>query len=503
LIKVELFALFWLVHLSGLTLPFAVALTANIVMMFVAGVALMLRVQLHGWLDAWLVSPEARAFAKLSELAAEAAPRARTARLAFGYNANLDAVSNATTVLAAVRASEHSSATIVARDFVRIETAAELLACFAHFFAIGAAAERHVESRLFDRVVALAIADATHTALSPGGNAALMANAAARAGADVLLGGPIGARLRPLLHGDIRTVSAAGDASPQDQVHLILEYGVGDRFGELVATRANRFILHSDNVNGRIEGLDDFHAAARQFQPHAIVAAGLHLLQEQPHAFRSQRVDDVRRQLEAMPAGVLTHFEFASIGERAFTAEVTRALLASVDSIGFNEQELGDIYASVGGAQWPPEHFAKAPRDAVVPALVFLFDLSERLYRDALLAGRAARLLSRIHFHYLAYHIVAVREDGVWQGGREAVAAGSLAVTLAACSMSETAALDSERVELRASDTSVKSERAELADGRFVWLHTAPVLVCRKPLRTVGLGDVVSSTALATMEFNK
>jgi ADP-dependent glucokinase len=286
------------------------------------------------------------------------------------------------------------------------------------------------------------------------------------------------------LHADIRTVSDAGDAPPPDQVHLILEYGVGDRFDDLVAPRANRFILHSDNVNGRIEGLDDFHAAARQFEPHALVAAGLHLLQEQPHAFRSQRVGDVRRQLEATPASVRTHLEFASIGERAFTAEVTRALLASVDSIGFNEQELGDIYAAVGGTQWPAEHFAHAPRDAVVAALVFLFDLSARWHREATLAGRAARRLSRIHFHYLAYHIVAVRGDE-WQGGLEAVAAGARAV------------------QLRSDAPRVTSESVTLESGEPLWLYTAPVLVCRKPVRTVGLGDVVSSTALATMQLNE
>lgn len=469
----------------------------------VAIAGLVLHEPLSAWLDEQLLAapPEATAYAALLALSRSAAPRAARVRLAVGYNANLDAVANASLLLsAAAQAERVDLLRVVPRDHERIDSSTQLLACFAHFFALGAAAERHVEPQLFERVVALALA-APHTTLSPGGNAALMANAAARAGAaSVLLGGPVGARLRPLLHADIRTVlSGDGDAPAADQVHLILEYRVGDTFGELVATRANRFILHSDNVNGRIEGLEAFHAAALRLEPHALVAAGLHLLQEQPRDFRSARVDAVRRELDAVPSSVRSHLEFASIGERAFTAEVARALLASVDSIGFNEQELGDLYAALGGTLWPAEQFARAPRDIVVPALAFLFDLSARLHADALAAGRRARRLSRIHFHYLAYHIVAVRDDD-WHGGREAVAAGSLAVTMAACAFADEAAFDAAQVQLRA-EGSVESVRVSLAGGSVAWLHIAPVLVCRRPVRTVGLGDVVSATALVNMQF--
>jgi ADP-dependent glucokinase len=454
--------------------------------------------------DALFQPRDARALASLVSLALSAKPRAANTRLALGYNANLDAVANATALLNALLTRRRVDvAAIAPRDFARIETDAQLFACFAHFFALGAAAERHVEASLFKAVVDAALEDAS-TALSPGGNAALMANAAARAGAhSVLLGGPVGARLRPLLHSGIATV-VSDVAGAEDQVHLILEYRVGDRFGDAVATRANRFILHSDNVNGRIDGLEAFHAAAEsRFTPHVIVAAGLHLLQEQPREFRSARVLAVRQHLDLVPHAVRTHLEFASIGERAFTAEVARSLLASVDSLGFNEQELGDLYAALGGHLWPAERFAKAPVDIVVPALVFLFELSDGLRAEARAEGRTnARRLSRIHFHYLHYHIVAVRESE-WDGGREAVAAGSLAVTMAACAFKDFDSFDTTKVLLRdEGDARVESTRTELETGGAVWLHTAPVLVCRQPRHTVGLGDVVSATALTTMQFS-
>lgn len=458
------------------------------------------------WLFNTFAPRESRAFASLSALALVAKPRAAATRIALGYNANLDAVANATALLTArLHRDGRVDDDVAPRDYARIESDAQLLACFAHFFALGAAAERHVDAALFADLVAAALAD-PRTAVSPGGNAALMANAAARAGAhSVLLGGPVGARLRPLLHGAIATV-VADAAAADDQVHLILEYRVGDRFGDRVATRANRFILHSDNVNGRVEGLEAFHAAvaaASRFVPHVVVAAGLHLLQERPRDFRSARVAAVRAQLDAVPHAVRTHLEFASIGERAFTAELARSLLASVDSLGFNEQELGDLYAALGGHLWPAERFAQAPRDIVVPALVFLFELSDALRAEARAEGRGgARRLSRIHFHYLHYHIVAVRE-GEWDGAREAVAAGSLAVTMAACAFNDAATFDAAQVLLRDDgEARVDSTRTELETGGAVWLHTAPVLVCRQPRHTVGLGDVVSATALTTMQFS-
>jgi ADP-dependent glucokinase len=231
----------------------------------------------------------------------------------------------------------------------------------------------------------------------------------------------------------------------------------------------------------------------------------LHLLQEQPRDFRSARVAPCAAPRHSCRIAVRTHLEFASIGERAFTAEVARSLLASVDSLGFNEQELGDIYAALGGHLWPAEQFASAPRDIVVPALVFLFELSDGLRAEARAEGRTnARRLSRIHFHYLHYHIVAVREDE-WDGGREAVAAGSLAVTMAACAFAKTPTRSTPtKVLLRDEQRArVDSTRTELETGGAVWLHTAPVLVCRQPRHTVGLGDVVSATALTTMQFSR
>ena len=157
---------------------------------------------------------------------------AASARVALGYNSNVDAVANATRVLTAVLAAAAAGERGgEPRDAPRIDSVRDLRRVFAHFFSRGAAAERFVEKTLFDKLVAQARADPA-ALLAPGGNAALMANALGRLGRAPLLGGVVGDTLRPLLHSRVRTVSTSTGANGavNDEVHLILEYRRGERF---------------------------------------------------------------------------------------------------------------------------------------------------------------------------------------------------------------------------------------------------------------------------------
>lgn len=346
---------------------------------------------------------------ELMRLEHGARAHAASARVALGYNANLDGVANATSVLdvflrQALGDGEFAAATALgaARDHAKLTSARELAECFVHFFAAGAAAERFMERELFDRLVGVVQSDA-QTRLSPGGNAALMANRVAALGGTALLGGPVGAALRPLLLARVEPVAAAG--SNDDEYHLILEYRSGATFGGARAPRANRFIVHSDERNARVDGLELFHRALRRFAPSVVVVAGLHLLQEQPPTQRSARLVDVRRQLCGVPHAVALHFEFASIGEKRFVRELALALLSDVDSIGMNEQELADLYVALGGSSHSAAAVAAGELAPVKRAIAHLFAAADELARrvDETSARLcAARSLTRVHFHFLS-----------------------------------------------------------------------------------------------------
>jgi ADP-dependent glucokinase len=104
----------------------------------------------------------------------------------------------------------------------------------------------------------------------------------------------------------------------------------------------------------------------------------------------------------------------------------------------------------------------------------------------------AGTRLSRIHFHSLEFHIIAVMSDRQFSWSAEkatgAVAAGSLAASLQACNSE----LNSLTSELHfATDKVVNRWQQE-----GIQFALAAVLVCKKPLKTVGLGDIISATGL-------
>lgn len=117
--------------------------------------------------------------------------------------------------------------------------------------------------------------------------------------------------------------------------------------------------------------------------------------------------------------------------------------------------------------------------------------------------------LTRIHFHTLAYHILAT-VDGHWGNQQAAVAAGARVASSQACGLQ---AVDVSKVVLKVplnffSSFSEPRESLVLDPSSpvTVWrrgnvsFHLSPVLVCKQPLRTVGLGDAISAEGLMYSE---
>lgn len=117
--------------------------------------------------------------------------------------------------------------------------------------------------------------------------------------------------------------------------------------------------------------------------------------------------------------------------------------------------------------------------------------------------------LTRVHFHSLTFHIIGTIK-GAWHNNREAVAAGTRTAGEQACDMKT---LHPDKVKLRIPKKikmfSGDEERDfdetnpviswNIEGYSFVF---SPVLVCINPLKTVGLGDAISSSGLMYSEYN-
>lgn len=333
----------------------------------------------------------------------------------------------------------------IAKHHDSIATMEELQETFSYFFSQGAAGERYVSNKeLWAEMLSVA-AGLSDSVWDIGGNALLMGQRIALEGGSVVqLGALDAADLYPSelseaqgdnvsQHPRIRTrldphLVIEGLAGARSDVHMVLEYTRGTTWGAAyTAPRANRLILHSDEHNPRLVGLQamserllggsgsgDLLGAAAM--PQTFVLGGLQLMQDFPYAAAGLQGDasdphpasSQLRRVSSFLHSLLTaaspapppaiHFEYASVSEPAFIDQLHSLVLPSASSVGCNEQELGSMYYALryGSLALAQD---QAPRVAdVLDKMSFVFsDLRTRFGR-----------LSRLHVHTLAYQAVMV-----------------------------------------------------------------------------------------------
>ena len=175
--------------------------------------------------------------------------------------------------------------------------------------------------------------------------------------------------------------------------------------------------------------------------------------------------------------------------------------------MGLNEQELWLLCQINGGP-----HCSFDPPHGPPPVSV-AGDISSWILQKFSKISNSR--LSRIHFHTLTYHIALTLSDSRWQNQVSAVLAGTKIAANQAC---DDDALESpEKFELRISGSLNLSASSSDPNVRDILLHPnfpvitwrrqgvnhhlSPVLVCRKPVKTVGLGDAISAVGLFYSAF--
>ncbi|XP_070829235.1 ADP-dependent glucokinase isoform X1 [Chaetodon trifascialis] len=427
-------------------------------------------------------------------------PSRQWGKVAVGVNACVDVVVSGVGLLQALAVDPGAGL-----NHEVLHSKEDLKEAFIHYMERGAAAERFFSDKEAFHRIARAAAEYPGAKLYVGGNAALIGQKLATyPDLMVLLCGPVGPKLHEML--DEQIVVPPESLQQMDEFHLILEYKAGEQWGSTQAPQANRFIFSHDVSNGEMSSLETFVASLDEFQPDLVVLSGLHMMEGQGRELWEERLKEAVSAISDIPKDIPIHLELASMTDKDYMNSIMHEqVMPIVSSIGLNEQEL--LFLSQAGdgphadlASW------KGIPDTGRVSDILLWILEQHGRSDP----SSEADLTRIHFHTLAYHIL-VTVDGYWGNQAAAVMAGARVASSQSCGLQT---VDVSKVELKAplefhSSHSEPREKLSLnpAQPVTVWrrgnvtFHLTPVLVCKQPLRTVGLGDAISAEGLVYSEL--
>lgn len=402
-----------------------------------------------------------------------------------------------------------------------IHTYDEFMKSFMFYFSKGAAAERYTPNKeLFRSIVAAAKKLPSHY-WELGGNAPVMGIRFHREGAKVLIASSMSKKQRSHLVDEIDVTEFEPSEDFVDDIHLILEYKTGDKFGEHVAPRANRYIIHSDANNPMITSLELLNV--NDYKPKLFVVAGLQMLDNfpfKPTSVRSDRLTLVRKQMTSVFNSTLIHFELASFVEIELINDLLVNVIPYADSLGMNEQEVDNLVHVLETGKISLSADSNPRVATTLDQVRKIFKIHNRKYFESSKSDENVRMLSRIHVHTLAFQLLLNLRDSKWRNIKNAAAKSSLTAHRHVC---QTSYVNPESAQLILDDsfaTSIESlengdkrplridikqsdpvpcwnETIEIDSTPFnVEICVSPVMICKEARKTVGAGDNISAAGL-------
>lgn len=420
----------------------------------------------------------------------------RPPRIAIGFGGCLDILVDGVALLQ--ESAIEPSYNPVHHNFIETET--QLAESFAYFFPPGAASERYVSNATLFKKLVDSSKRLSEMRWALGGNAPVMANRLAAEGCNVLLGGRLSPDELSVLS---ERIAVAGEPINDADIHLIMEYPTGAKWGNHVSRRANRYIVHSDTHNPMIDSLEDFRAQLESFEPDLLVIGGLQMMDSFPFkpGQRGSRLQVLQELLLSMDQTIGSHFEMASFVEQSLMKDLLEYVIPYSDSLGMNEQELPNLLSLIKGGNIT---VLSDPYPRVASILDQMRELYRILRAQDLEAGQ--RRLTRLHVHTLAFQAMMVTKGSMWKNTMSATAKASLTANRHVCGSSQ---IDIQKAKLIMDESfsvskEVGSQRIPFQENRPVscWeeedyeVCLAPVLVCTDVFQTAGGGDNISAAGL-------
>ena len=177
--------------------------------------------------------------------------------------------------------------------------------------------------------------------------------------------------------------------------------------------------------------------------------------------------------------------------------------MPNINSLGLNEQEL---FLSTAACDGPHSiEYGNEGQPEIHKVTDILLWLLKTFGHSE---NNPQSRLTRIHFHSLTYHIIGT-VGTLWGNLKSAVAAGASRASHQACDVDE---LNSDIIDIKiplqfklftgdqVRNFNSSDPVTDFTKEGFNFAFS-PVLVCKKPLKTVGLGDAISATGLMYSEF--
>jgi ADP-dependent phosphofructokinase/glucokinase len=373
-----------------------------------------------------------------SQLAQHARPCSSGKTVLIGFNGCLDLVVDASQLLSHMRNDLSMTLGDMRQPTVhdKINSIPQFLTTLSQYLREGVATEKFaVNDTMFSQLVSSANkCESANSVL--GGNAAIMGTRFSKLGCPVQFGGFVGSKIRDAL--GAHTISVADNSMliDIDDVHLIVEYPRGSLFvdadpaliqeaGDLVAQRANRFIL-TQELDTRIphrlltESLQKDKAIRDQIG--IVVLSGFHLFDGKPQESRLSEFNALIDTIHATSADTLIHLEIASFTEPQLLFDLQDTVLKHVHSLGANEQEIAGVYDLMQTGEFSQFYEHK-------PAI------HDTLHKTRSVLSELPHV-SRVHVHNIAFQAICQRtSSSVFSSPVASLLQATLAATKQACAV--------------------------------------------------------------------
>jgi ADP-dependent phosphofructokinase/glucokinase len=327
--------------------------------------------------------------------------------------------------------------------------------------------------------------------LSMGGQAGIAALHLAELGnPNVICTAPVmGAKTREILiNGGVQVMgNPSHEGGGPDTIHLVFEYKPGlVPVAEGVLARDNRFIASprktGENTILPEKSLSD--TLSRISKCTRAFLSGYQYLQEEEDFI--QAAHQIQALKEKNP-DLRVHIECVSVTDERVIAGIMHYILPAADSAGMNESELSLMLEDT-----KEPHRIPKKQDLRTPA---------GLLRSMLKLAEQKGLV-RIHLHTFGYYLLVIRKDCcVPADSRAALLYAAKVVAEAAggtgTSISTTGL---EAVKRIAEEFGPAQSPGIFREGNY-YLVVVPTLIAKNISKTVGLGDILSSTALVADSF--